>query len=134
MSKLRVYLSGAMSDIPKNDSTVWRHYVKVQLPELSFFNPWDHWDFDMENVEEREAMNFDLWQLRRSDLVVVNFNYVKSLGTMAELAIAYDRGIPILGIATGNDPLHPWQTSMCQKLFSDVDSCIEYLREHYVEV
>ena len=128
--KRRIYLSGAMQDIAKNDSTLWRINVKEGLRNFKCFDPWEHFDFDSD-CNEREVMEFDLWNLRQSDLVIVNFNYVRSLGTMAELAIAYDRGIPIIGLCESRSQLHPWQKMFCMSIFENINELIVYINEHF---
>ena len=132
MGKLNVYLSGSMQDIDKNESAKWRSFVKKKLKDCaSCFDPWDHFDFQMVDLSDREVMNYDLYQLRRSDLVICNINYTRSLGTMSELAIAYDRRIPILAINTSGELLHPWLATMPEKIFASWDDLIEYVKLHY---
>ena len=63
-------------------------------------------------ITQHEGMEFDLNRVRSSDLIIVNFNDVYSLGTMAEIATAYERRIPIIGLNENNQDLHPWQTEM----------------------
>jgi len=52
-------------------------------------------------------MEFDLNKVRHSDLIICNFNDMFSLGTMAELAIAYERRIPVIGLDINKQTLHP---------------------------
>ena len=107
METCRVYLSGGMGNLSFEEQSKWRkqvinailygdyHYEKKPI----FFNPVDYYNFtDVRYKSEREVMQFDLNALRHSDLVIVNFNDPKSLGTCAELAIAYEMKIPIIGI------------------------------------
>ncbi len=134
MSKFRIYLSGSMQDIDKESSSKWRRFVKQEIGNAaSFFDPWDHFDFNMKDISEREVMNFDIWNLKRSDLLICNINFTRSLGTMSELAIAYDRRIPILAINTSNEELHPWQKTMCEKIFDNWEDLIDYVVVHYLE-
>ena len=77
-------------------------------------------------------MEFDLHKVRGSDLIIVNFNDVYSLGTMAEIAIAYERKIPIIGINLKNQDLHPWQIEMTNRIFTDIDKMIDYVKEYYL--
>ena len=77
-------------------------------------------------------MNYDLHRLRNSDLVIINFNDMYSLGSMAEIAIAYDRGIPIIGLDVDNQTLHSWQVCMCERIFDDIDEMLDYIEDFYL--
>ena len=77
-------------------------------------------------------MELDLHKLRNSNLVIVNFNDIYSLGSMAELAIAYDRCIPIIGLDIDKQELHPWQIEMCNRIFSDIDEMLDYVEDYYL--
>ena len=132
MSKRKVYLSGAMSGVDKADSKAWRYMLEQALDEFKCFDPWDHFSFDNDDIDDVEAMEYDLWNLRNSDIVIVNFDYnPASLGTMSELAIAYDRRIPIIGVNETFDELHPWQTAFCTRVFADMNDLVNYVKEHY---
>ena len=77
-------------------------------------------------------MELDLNKVRHSDLVIINFNDMYSLGSMAELAIAYDRRIPVIGVDTSEQDLHPWQIEMCQRFFNSLDLMLDYVEDYYL--
>ena len=77
-------------------------------------------------------MELDLHKLRNSNLVIVNFNDMYSLGSMSELAIAYDRRIPIIGLDVNKQELHPWQIEMCNRIFDDMDEMLDYVEDYYL--
>ena len=77
-------------------------------------------------------MQFELNRVRNSKLVVVDFFKVNSIGTMAELAIAYEHRIPIIGINECNKELHPWQIEMCDRIFDDMDEAIQFIGDYYL--
>ena len=98
-------------------SNAWRIYCKNTLENcecdynVKAINPNDYFNFKEEQpkyVSQREVMELDLHKLRNSNLVIVNFNDMYSLGSMSELAISYDRRIPIIGLDIDNQELHPW--------------------------
>ena len=78
-------------------------------------------------------MRLDLNKLRSANMVVINFNDVYSLGSMAEIAIAYDRGIPVVGLNEGNKILHPWQECMCERIFNNIDKMLDYIEDFYLK-
>ena len=56
-----------------------------------------------------------------------------SLGSMSELAIAYDRRIPIIGLDINKQELHPWQIEMCNRIFGDIDEMLDYVEDYYLK-
>lgn len=98
-----------------------------------FFNPVDYYNSKETRYDNyREIMEFDLNALRNSDLVIVNFNDPNSLGTCAELAIAYEMKIPIIGINKEDKELHPWLVCFTNKMFKDLREAVEYVVEFYL--
>jgi len=139
METVKIYLSGSMSGVSFEEQSKWRSQVinaiKYGDKDLEkkpvFFNPVDYYNFEEErHRSEREVMEFDLNALRNSDLVIVNFNDPKSIGTCAELAIAKELNIPIIGINKDNKKLHPWliefTTRMCESIREAVDYTVEF--------
>lgn len=142
MEQFNIYLIGGMSKfgVDKfNEGNEWRLFVKSTLEDMlckyrvNVCNPNDYYNF-LDNTtydNQREIMEFDLNKVRNSNLCIANFNDVGSLGSMAELAIAYERRIPIIGLCENNEHLHPWQIEMINKKFTDKYDLIEYIRKFY---
>lgn len=100
---------------------------------LSFFNPVNYYNFEeVKYKTQREVLEFDLNALRKSDLVIVNFNDPESLGICAELAIAYEMKKPIVGINKDNKILHPWLYEFTSRMCSDIKEVCEYVVEFYL--
>jgi len=142
MTYFNIYLSGGMTGMSMQDQSGWRYRMTHLLDRYSnvkyaveCFNPIAYYSESRpeEYDSEREVMEYDLFRLRTSDLVIVNFNNLKSLGTMAEIAIAYDRRMPIIGIYSGDrGELHPWQEDMCSKIFNNEIEAAEYIGMYYL--
>lgn len=146
MKEFSIYLAGGMGKFGKDKFNVgnnWRVYCKSIIDEYSVdkstnvtvINPNDYFNFIDEPPRyesQREVMEFDLNKVRNSDLLIVNFNDMYSLGTMAELAIAYDRRIPVIGLNIDNAILHPWQEEMCARIFIDIDETLNYVKDFYL--
>ena len=115
----------------------WRINVKNELESrmVKCINPVDYYNsFDSTTYDsDLEVMNFDLHKVKNSDLVILNFNNMYSVGTMAELAIAYDRGIPVIGLNESEQQLHPWQYCMCSKVFNNMETMIAYIEKYYLD-
>ena len=139
-----IYLCGGMQKFGKENydkSNAWRKYCEKAFGsydgwnKMNVINPNNYFWFNSDvpqHKTENEAMRLYLHKLRNSDLVIANFNDVYSLGSMAEIAIAYDRGIPIIGLNEENQPLHPWQQCMCERIFNNIDDMLDYIEDFYL--
>ena len=139
METIKIYLSGSMSGVSWEEQTKWRkqvmdaikyndyHYDKKPV----FFDPTRFYNFEeKQQKSEREVMEFDLYNLRNSDLVIVNVNNQWSLGTMSELILAKEYRIPVIGWNSSGEELHPWLvecvTRMCDNLREAVEHTVEF--------
>ena len=139
-----VYLCGGMGKFGKDnfdEGNKWRKYCKQTLEthecnyKVTAINPNDYFNFVDEPPHyksQNEVMRLDLHKLRNSDLVIANFNDMYSLGSMSEIAIAYDRGIPVIGLNEENQELHPWQVCMCERIFNNIDEMLDYIEDFYL--
>lgn len=141
METCRIYLSGGMGNLSMEEQSKWRSQFENAIKygdyhcekKAVFFNPVNYYNFaEIRHRSEREIMEFDLNALRNSDLVVVNFNDPKSLGTCAELAIAYEMKIPIIGICKDTDVLHPWLIEFTNRMCFDLREAVEHVAEFYL--
>lgn len=143
MKDYNIYLSGGMQKFGKDnfdEGNKWRKYCKNALEtcecdyKVKVCNPNDLFNFkdEPQYKTEREVMNLDLHKLRQSDLVIVSFNDKWSLGTMSEIAIAYDRRIPVIGLNVNNTELHSWQICMCERIFDNIDEMLDYIQDFYL--
>lgn len=141
MEKCRIYLSGGMGSLSFDEQSKWRKQIIEAITfgdydyekKPIFFNPVDYFNFEeTKHKSEREVMEFDLNGVRNSDLIIVNFNDPKSLGTCAELVIAYEMKIPIIGINKNGIELHPWLECFCNRMCSDIREAVEYVVEFYL--
>lgn len=144
MKDYQIYLAGGMGKFGKDnfdEGNKWRVYCKKALNnyydnnKLKIINPNDYFNFLDEPrtyESEREIMEFDLYKVRNSDLIIINFNDMYSLGSMAELAIAYEHRIPVIGLDVEKQNLHPWEVEMCTRIFDDIDKMLDYVEDFYL--
>ena len=141
METFRIYLGGGMSDLSFQEQNKWRVDIKNELEKydcdykVKCVNPVDYYNtFDQTAYDsDIEVMQFDLYKVKTSNLIIMNFNNMYSLGSMAELAIAYDRGIPVIGLNESGQQLHPWQNCMCSKIFNNRDDMLLYIKNYYLD-
>ena len=141
MGTYKIYLAGAMTGLNMADQNDWRVDVKNHLEnyecdyKVKCINPVDYYNtFDSTTYDsDLEVMQFDLHKVKHSDLIILNFNNMQSLGTMAELAIAWDRGIPVVGLNENEQQLHPWQYAMTSKIFNNREDILQYIKNYYLD-
>ena len=123
--KLKIFLSGGMTGLTEEEASGWRTSFKlnniIQDSPFIFIDPtYYYFPTDKTTQEyEKEAMNYDLYLVKHSDLIIVNFNSLLSVGTAQEVAYACVLGKPIIGMIEENkyDQLHPWYKEECMKIF-----------------
>ncbi len=130
--KLKIFISGGMSNISEEDSKPWRNIFKkkrlrndisrtyysdyyIFLNPTTLYKPTEPYN----QTYEKEAMSYDLYCVREADVIVVNFNSLSSIGTAQELMLAYTLNKPIIGMIEEDkyDQLHPWYKEECIKIF-----------------
>ena len=140
METVKIYLSGAMGSLSYEEQSKWRKQTMDAITfnydckkKPVFFNPVDYFNFEeVRYKSQREVMKFELNALRHSDLVIVNFNDPSSLGTCAEISIAYDMKIPIVGINKDGKELHPWLECFCDRMCDSIKEAVEYVVDFYL--
>lgn len=145
MEVFNIYIAGAMGEIPYETYKPRRNDIKNRLVEyynnnsnsfpylLYVTDPSDYYNYDNQvHKTEKEVMNFELNKVRNSNLIVVDFYESYSLGTMAELTVAHEHRIPIIGINDQDNILHPWQIEMCERIFDSIDDAVMHIGEFYL--
>lgn len=142
METCRIYLAGGMSNLTLEEQTKWRMRFQDAVKygdydcekKAIFFDPTQNYSiFEQEHKSEREVFEYDLYNLKRSDLVVVNFNAPKSIGTAMELAIAKENNIPVIGLNKDNVELHPWILECCTRVCDDFREFVEYVVKFFLK-
>lgn len=143
MKDFKIYLAGGVSNLNKNEQTVWRNtlidmiYNRSKAIDIKYnldiISPPDYYTFEEQNYNsDLEAMKYYLRHTKSSDLIIVNFNDPKSIGTAQEIAVAYDHGIPIVGMNLTNEILNPWLTCSCDRIFDNYNDLVNYVFKFYL--
>jgi hypothetical protein len=139
----KIYLAGGVSNLNKDEYTLWRNQITRLLLHKSkgvgikysvdIISPPDYFAFEEKNYEtDLEVMKYYLRHTKSSDLIIVNFNDPNSIGTAQELAVGYDRNIPILGLNMENKELNSWLVCSCDRIFDNYESLVKYVIEFYL--
>lgn len=146
-NKLKIFLSGGMSNIPEEDSKKWRRLFKQSkyknissayyADQYIFINPTTLYkpSKPYDPIVEKEAMEYDLYWVKHSDLIIVNFNSLSSIGTAQEIMLAYTLNKPIIGMIEEDkyDQLHPWYKQECIKIFKYKSDKLEDIINEIIE-
>ena len=81
---------------------------------------------------KKEIMEFDLYNLRNSDLVIVNFNNPSSIGTAMELMLAKEYHIPVIAFGVKNQNIHSWLLETCTRVCDDIREVVEHVVDFYL--
>lgn len=149
VQEMKIYMAGGMTGFSLEEQMKWRNQITkaIKFGEYDliknpvFFSPPDYYSptsisSDMSEIQrkqyEHEAMEFELNQLRKSDLVIVNFTNPKSIGTAMELMLAKEYRIPIVGLNKDGTELHPWLIECCTKIFENMRELVDYVVQFYL--
>lgn len=136
--KTIVYLAGACECETKEVRSGWRKECEELLAGdvgsgFSVFNPLAFFDYDcLRHQSESEVFRFEHRAVvQKANVVLVNLtNIRRSVGTICELAWAYDHDVPIVAFGSTLD-LHPWILTMCDRIVSNLEGAVEYIKEYY---
>jgi len=138
-----IFLSGAMGDLPYEEQIKWRNRVELAITnseyELKnkpvFFSPPNYFSssFPEDYKTEKEVMNFDLRHLKDADIIVVNLdNVANSIGTIFELATAYELRKPIIALNKNGEIFHPWIEECCDRQCKTLRELVDYICKYYL--
>jgi nucleoside 2-deoxyribosyltransferase len=131
-----------MSGLSFEEQTKWRRRFQDAIKyggfDLNknpiFFDPTMYYSlFEKQHKSEREVFEFDLNALRKSDLVIVNFNVPQSIGTAMELMLANELHIPIIGYNKNDFELHPWLECCCSRICDSFEELVTHVADFYLK-
>lgn len=137
---MKIFLSGGQKNLSKEERTNWRQWIKKDLEadrtvRCDVFDPTEHFDYDKPYVTEKQVMNYDLWHLRNSDIVIVNFNDPTSIGTATEIATAFELRKPIIGLHEDKSKkIYSWHKVMVDYIADDLEDLAWYIKTQYLNL
>jgi len=141
MSKPIIYLAGKMSGLSFDEMNNWRKEITALLKDktdtskpLNIINPVHYYNFEMDRstYTDKEVMEFDLWAVRNSKLIIVNFDYPDSIGTAIELYEATQKQIPVIAYGGLDVDVHPWIKQCVTKWCETMEDVVEYIVDFYL--
>jgi nucleoside 2-deoxyribosyltransferase len=133
--KKRIYLSGPIMDEHVGTAQTWRERAKTELRDhFVMLDPMRRNFKDREVDSANEIVEFDLQDVRDTDILLVNYNKA-SIGTAMEVFFAaHDLGKFVVAFSpfTFKD-CSPWMVRYCTKILPTLDEAITYIREHFIQ-
>ena len=133
--RVTIYLSGPIMDENCGVAREWREFVKNRLGErYHLLDPMRRKFVDRQVDSANEIVEFDLRDVRKADIVLVNYNK-PSIGTSMEVFYAAH----VLGkFVVAFSPFEyadcsPWMAKYCTKILPSLESACEYIEVHFGE-
>lgn len=146
MKQFKIYTAGKMAGLDAYDQMEWRTRIarsimnamnEVGLPHSSvkFIHPPMYYQYNESfHKSEKEVKDWDLSQVRNSDVVIVNLDDVESsIGTHYELGIVDavnsfgGKHIFVIGIGGEGKDLHPWIEETLHRREPDYQDAADYI-------
>ena len=131
-----VYLSGPIMDEVEGSAREWRETAKGLLKDrFRLLDPMRRKFVDRQVDSANEIVEFDLQDVRNSDIVLVNYNR-PSIGTSMEVFYAsHDLGKFVVAFS----PLEyqdcsPWMVRYCTKILPDLETAVSYIKANFGEL
>lgn len=146
MSKHKLYMAGKMKDLTAEEAIMWAKEIDHQLQfagvqdKYIMHIPANFYNYEKcrDGFTEKEIMNFDLCQVRRCDILIVNLKDINgSVGSHFEIATAFaensfgSKHIAIIGLGK-TENIHPWIVESLDKNCETIDDLVDYLVEYYL--
>lgn len=134
----KVYTAGKVGDLSYEDQMNWRWQLEKQMMDMDadaiYIHPPQYYRYgETLHRTEREAMMWDLNQIRESDIVVVHLDGIAdSICTLMELGFvealnqAGSKHIYIIGIGKLNSD-NPWLNEVLYHREDTVEEAAEYI-------
>lgn len=137
MSKLRIYLSGAIK-LVNEEFQNWRdrcHDIKQDgfYVNLKFIDPNNYFNYTNKLPKnDKQCIDLFMWQIDHCDVLLCNLDYSdKSIGTCMEIEHAYCNNIQIVAFGDKPDTWYPWAKERASVIYDDLEDALAYINMSY---
>lgn len=143
MKEIKIYTAGKMAGLTYEEQMNWRYRIQEYIRrrtnrKITFVHPPMFYTYDSAyHKTELEVKNWDINQVRDSDIVIVNLDGVNSsVGTHFELSMVDainsfgNKHIYLIGVGESNEVLHPWIECSLHRHEKDFEDAAEYICEY----
>ena len=132
-----IYLAGPIGGCSDGEIHGWREYCKRLAPEFFYEDPSNRIYKGREHIDFQELVEKDLIQLKRSDIVLINWwrPHLPSVGTAMEMAYGrlWAKKVVIVH-PDAHDPsigMHPWILYHATEFYSTLGGALFNLKRQY---
>lgn len=129
-----------MAGLTYEEQMRWRYKIEALIKsktsrQITFVHPPVFYTYDNHfHQSEREVKDWDINQVRDSDIVIVNLDGVNSsVGTHYELSLIDainsfgNKHIYLIGIGKSEEPIHPWIQCSLHRHEEDFEDAADYI-------
>lgn len=146
----KVYLAGSCEASTEFERTQWRKccekWFDLHAIGISVINPVVFYDYSRRDFHrDSEVLRFFHHKIKEATVVLVNLNNIrKSVGTICELAWAYEHNIPIVGFYENSvtvpteelqrEMFHSWIVDICNRIevgSNAMEEAMKYIDYYY---
>ena len=130
-----IYLSGPIMDETPEGAREWREAAKRLLGgKFRLLDPMRRKFVDRQVDSANEIVEFDLQDVRDSDILLVNYSK-PSIGTSMEVFYAaHDLGKFVVAFSPFEfQECSPWMVRFCTKILPSLEAACEYINTHFAE-
>ena len=134
-NKRTIYLSGPIMDEHLGEARAWRETAKKYLKDnFKILDPMRRQFIDRQVDSANEIVEFDLQDVRESDIILVNYNK-PSIGTSMEVFYAaHNLGKFVVAFSPFKfKDCSPWMVKYCTKINKNLEMSCEYINMHFIE-
>ena len=128
-----IYLSGPIMDEHAGHAREWRESAKKNLDkQFKILDPMRRQFVDRKVDSANEIVEFDLQDVRDTDIILVNYNK-PSIGTSMEVFYAsHDLGKFVVAFSPFEfKDCSPWMVRYCTKILDSLEDACEYINTHF---
>ena len=132
--KKKIYLCGPIMDEHEGVARAWREEAKKRLShEFILLDPMRRNFKDREVDSANEIVEFDLQDIRDTDILLVNYSK-SSVGTSMEVFFASQNlGKFVVAFSPYSfKDCSPWMVRFCTKILPSLEAATGYIREHFL--
>jgi nucleoside 2-deoxyribosyltransferase len=128
-----IYLSGPIMDEHLGNARAWRETAKSLFKDnFNILDPMRRQFIDRQVDSANEIVEFDLQDVRESDILLVNYNK-PSIGTSMEVFYAaHDLGKFVVAFSPFEfENCSPWMVRYCTKILPTLEDACKYINTHF---
>ncbi|MBU4199331.1 MAG: nucleoside 2-deoxyribosyltransferase [Verrucomicrobia bacterium] len=129
----KIYLCGPIMDEYEGIAREWRKFAAKRLgKQFALLDPMRRNFKDREVDSANEIVEFDLQDIRNSDILLVNYNKA-SIGTAMEVFYASNNlGKFVVAFSPFDfKNCNPWMIRYCTKILPSLESAVAYIKTHF---